>query len=431
MTQFTGVARRSPPQTAALQGLDGILFALLTLMIATAWAPKFASISEVNINVGVAALLFPLVAALPGGLSPRFATQGDLQASAMAVLAALSIIFLSIVSMFYAEVPFRAFRVIYGQFASLAIFAAVLATRADKAVLRGGLALLVICGVASSYVALAAYLLPTLRSSLFFGADRASGLFKNANQFGLALSLAIPPAVAIAVNAKRKLVPIFAVGSMFLGLILSGSKANLLISGVSLIVVVIVAMHCYRMLARRPGSALLLVGLLVVLLWGAYAALEQLNPRAFQILSNLRSGGSVASLQQRSVLWEHSFADAMDNPLTGVGAGQNAYGGLTHSHNVFLDFFRMLGLPGLVAVTVQIVAIVIVATSSLWRTGRDVIEPKDQLMSSSLAVSLAAYILGNQTSESFGPSTLPIFWFVFSLLLLHRRSLSGSERPIR
>ena len=94
----------------------------------------------------------------------------------------------------------------------------------------------------------------------------------------------------------------------------------------------------------------------------------------------------------------------------------------THSHNVVIDHLRMLGVPGGIGITVFIAAtltMLLIAVREAFMFGRA--QTVDRGLMIGFALGSVAYIAANMLSDSFGPSTSPIFWIVLSSTLFSRR----------
>lgn len=395
------------------------------LLSATFWMPELLSVGDVNLNILPAgALLLTLVI----GTSWRgyFAAPVADRFGALSLIAALSVIaILALLSATYALEPFRVFRVAYGQFLGVLILAYALSVSDPQRVGRRLTQVLIWGATLSCALVLVAYFLPPLGRALFKGGDRTAALFKHSNQFGIALSTCLPAIIAAAFVADRRklMVSLAQVLLILMGLILSGSKTNIILAAGSCGIMVMLILHHRGILVRSPHMAILVVGLAIAIGIGGFFALEEFNPRSKRLITAFAEGGSIQSTEARAHLWKLSLEDGNANPLTGVGAGQRLSNRLyTHSHNVELDYFRTLGFPGLFA----ILTVIILIMSTAWRTLASSFRispngpPKD-ILALGYAFGAINYILANQLSDSFGPSTVPLLWLCAGLLLMYRR----------
>jgi O-antigen ligase len=174
-----------------------------------------------------------------------------------------------------------------------------------------------------------------------------------------------------------------------------------------------------------------------ILLQVSLIALQFLNPRAYNLLALQLSGGEAHSVVSRQRLWSISIDLGLSHPFMGVGAGQPVGDIAPHSHNLFIDFFRTLGVPGVALVSMMVLLVMAYLVSSVLCTlfGNDRGEHAAEVnvMVLGTSVSVWNYILANQMSDSFGPSTAAFFWLPLALLIFYRgvqRSLqTGVERP--
>ncbi len=199
------------------------------------------------------------------------------------------------------------------------------------------------------------------------GWPRLQSVYYSPNNVGLYLGRAWPVLVAIAIWGRgageqrsrgeqrvRQMLYILALIPITLALILSFSRGALLLG----IPAALLAMG-WRAGGRWRWSALVLV------LIGALLLIPLLRVPRFASLLDLREGSAFFRLE----LWRSALAMIREHPLFGVGPGnfQTAYRtryilptawaepNLEHPHNIYLDFWTRLGLPGVLAgIVVQI-----------------------------------------------------------------------------
>ena len=272
---------------------------------------------------------------------------------------------------------------------------------------------------------------PNLNEIIYRGSDRAAGFFKNPNQLGMAISTLLPVTIGFFVVQRQYRVLWGSCASLFLiGLVLSGSKANLLLSAMTTGIMILAAMHILHTGPRRARSILLGLGIYVFFVASGFVLLNALNPRAIVILDKFFSpDAEVQSLQSRAVLWRYSIEQFMADPIFGQGAGQpldlpDTGRRVAHSHNVILDYVRTLGLPGLFGFLIIAFTAVFLSFGTMrMALAAKAAAPHARVVAMGLAVGGLAYLAANVASNSMGPSTSPFFWIVFFLCLASRRLL--------
>lgn len=363
-------------------------------------------------------------------------TPFDLNATrAIAVILASAgfLIIWSLLSTFGTKEPLRASRFLATQVAAFALYFLVRGTITQRRVVLY-IDILAVGLAATSALSLLAYEVGALHRIIFGDTDRAAGLFKNPNQFGMAISTATPAVIALFLaERRRRLLRGICLTLMLLGLVASGSKTNLMLAWVT-----ILAVLCGHSLIAYTGSSR--IRALVTYLLGSFlvgglgiVALSVLNPRALAIMSEFVTGdGEVESLLTRSYLWKYSLDQFFIDPFLGQGAGQRLdifyrEADVSHSHNVLLDYMRTLGAPGLMAALVMIGTVVLICLSAIAKAlWEERVEPYARIICMGLALSCVSYVAANMSSDSFGPSTSPFFW-IFTYLLL---AMSGLMRPL-
>jgi O-antigen ligase len=286
-----------------------------------------------------------------------------------------------------------------------------------------------------SAVTLAAYFDNSLYKVLFGDTDRSRGFFKHPNQFGMVLAVVAPVAIMTMLSSHRaRLWRFCSVVLILIGLIASGSKTNLIIFGVAGLVSLIISPFLEQDVRRCVRQACRNLGVALVFGMAAIATLYELNPRALLLLDRFFSGTEeLQSIASRELIWEYSWDQFRQNPIIGQGAGQmiDVYGNgdlVPHSHNVILDYMRMLGVPGLFAIAGLLFIIVCINVSTLMQALRSrTAYPIDRAVTIGLCMGGLAYVMSNMLSDSFGPSTSPFFWLVTYLALFMR----GTLDPVR
>lgn len=339
-------------------------------------------------------------------------------------LVALALAAFSLTSYLWSADPFRVFRPMYGQAYGFVVLLAI-ARSNDRGLLSRAIDAIVIGALISAIIIVVAAYVKPLRSVLYSG-DRTAGFFRDSNQLGIVLAMSFPIVLARATMTRRPLLSaLLASGIMYLGLTMAGSKTNLVLACLTGSALVLMMLAVRKIFTRAPHIAAIMVIGMSVAAVGAYFGLEVLNPRAHRVLTAFAEGGAAPSLNDRAVIHEISIEDGMAHPWGGVGAGQRAvYGRLTHSHNVLIDYFRCLGVPGLALIMVEIALALWLAIKGLGFALRSTASDRGRIMSAALALSIISYIAANQMSDSFGPSTLPFMWIAIGLLFRLRHELT-------
>lgn len=336
----------------------------------------------------------------------------------------------SLVSVLDSSAPFRAGRSVVSLATAIAVYLMVAGTLTT---VRIGTYIDVISTVlaASCLVSLLAFYEPHLRAMIFQDSDRASGFFKNPNQFGMAISTVLPICLANLMGRPGRFGwRILCLLMLFFGLIACGSKTNLMISALSTVIMLCL----YSVVAfDGPRRAFMIVASIVatLLLLAAGALFLQIfNPRALRLLLALADqGGEIHSLTTRSELWRYSVDEFMKNPLSGQGAGQPIniffrHDTVPHSHNVFLDYLRTLGAPGFAGIAVVLGTAVVLSLATLAKAVASQAATRDRILCIGFSVSALSYIAANMSSDSMGPSTSPLFWVTLFLGLASRSLLA-------
>jgi hypothetical protein len=402
----------------------------MAVLVLTLWAPALTSVGDLNLNFLITSLLAVAILAIKGD-RPNL-LSADRAAFGAVVGAALFLAAFSLLSFLWAELPFRVFRVGYGQaFCAiiLLLFVRFHDSRLQSIVINNLVAGVLI----SSFLAIAGSSVPAISSALGVSGDRTAALFKHSNQLGIALSLTFPLMIGFLFTWKKSsILALVGIAVSFLGLALSGSKTNILLAGASATVTVITILFINEYHRRRPLIMLITFLGLGISVVSAAAVLEAVNPRSTRIITNFAQGGEVQSLQIRQGVHAAAVEEGLANPLGGVGAGQYTSGRrYPHSHNVFLDYFRTLGIPGLAGVTIQISAVLLLAASALRLALVDTMgDRRQRIMMACAAFGAINYLSSNQFSDSFGASTLPLFWLCVALIFSFRVSLrTGRKAP--
>ena len=404
-----------------------MLQATILLLIVSIWFPGAARVGGTDGSLSFLLALFCAVVSVTsyGEVARRLHRTEAVLVTAVLATAALIIAF-SLLSMLYAGDPLRTFRAVFAQIFGFAVIPAVVAIstrpKGVEAVDRIVTTMIVMAVVTSCLVTVG------IGGAKF--ADRAEGYFKHSNQLGIALSAGLPLIAAKLVTLRgQRLLQLILTGclvAVLLGLVKSGSKTNFIVGVAGL--GTFFGLYSIYLVIRKERAVAVIAGTVMapILLEASLLTLQHLNPRAYNLLSLQASGGEAHSMISRQRLWEMSIDLGLSHPFAGVGAGQPIGDIAPHSHNLFIDYFRTLGVPGLALVTIIVLFVTAYLVSAvlgtLKATADDTNESvaKTNVMVLGTSVSVWNYLVANQMSDSFGPSTAPFFWLPLALLIVYR-----------
>lgn len=410
-----------------------VIESMLTFLFVLLWVPSLSAPggTDMNLFLFLPMLMLLMLLGAQGGVRFGFGMRWDAQMFVLIMLSVVLVSAMSIISLLYADNPVLVFRVTSGQVFALAILVAVITLPTDDdGRIRRIIDLFVWGAALSGLYATASYFIPALNALAFGDADRTSAFFKHPNQFGIAMSMAAPVTVGLLVVDKRKLFRVLQVLAIFMGLVMSGSKTNLATSAGLSFLILVIALFKMGYFQRRPGMTVMILTLAFGAGFVGFNVLGELNPRAQRLLLATASGEAISSWDARNTLWAISVQDMLDHPWTGVGAGQRVGStGLNHSHNVVLDYVRTMGIPGGAMLLMLMVPVLLVSAVTVLKTLRPApSDPYDLVMPSAIALGASGYLFTNQFSDSFGPSTLPLFFQLVAMLFFYRRQLQLRAR---
>lgn len=406
-----------------------MLQASVLLLVVSIWFPGATRIAGTDGSISfLLALCCALVSiAFYGELTRRL--HRTEAAFAIAVLStSAAIIILSLLSMLHADNPIRTMRAVFAQVFGFATIPAVLVIsmkpKGLEAVDR------IVTAVVVMSVATSCLVMVGMGDAKF--ADRAEGYFKHANQLGIALSAGLPLVAAMLVVSRRYRAVLWAcLAAVVLGLVKSGSKTNFVV-GIAGLGIFFALYGIYLTIRRQRPLAIIAGTVTAPLLLGAsLLTLQFLNPRAYRLLTVQLAGGEAHSMVSRERLWSISMDLGLLHPFMGVGAGQPVGDIAPHSHNLLIEYFRTLGVPGLALILVMVLLVGSYLISAILHTlnanGASEDTEKADVMVLGASVSVLNYVVANQMSDSFGPSTAPFFWLPLALLMFYR----GLQRSLR
>jgi O-antigen ligase len=174
------------------------------------------------------------------------------------------------------------------------------------------------------------------------------GMFKNPNDLALNMVVALPIALGFVIrrtSSARRLIALACAGAMLGAIVASQSRSG------TLGLVAMGAVFAVQLLPRRPG-------LVIGTAFAALLVLPMLPSSYWTRMSSItdESVHDSGSREARSTLLVESWNAFVDDPLTGVGAGQfvnyNPEGRVQawkEAHNVVLQVAAELGIFGLLA----------------------------------------------------------------------------------
>ncbi len=191
------------------------------------------------------------------------------------------------------------------------------------------------------------------------GVRRVQAFYDSANNLALYLDRTVAVTLALAIFARDwrwRLLWIGLAAPQVLAWLLTFSKGTLFLAAPAMLAVLAIGgVWLLRREGRSPRPLLWLAGAAAL---GALLLLPFVGAERFQRLFDFEQGTGFLRLQ----LWRSAWQMALDHPLLGVGPDQFLYAyrsnyllptawqepNLNHPHNLVLDWWTRLGLPGLV-----------------------------------------------------------------------------------
>lgn len=421
-----------PSQRGADSGRE-IAFAFLAgLLAVTAWTPEFGSLpGGMSLFYIVCVIVLLLVAVRAPRLQPPI---GPVQHSIVRVIFACALFIggWALLTVFQSEEPLRVGRPVAAYCIGPVLFfllnRLIPPHRIDNVI-----AWQLYCAAGAAFLSLLALYIPFLAAAIFEDSDRAHGLFKHPNQFAIALSTIAPVLTAMVLGSKERMKWGAILAIVIIGFVLAGSKANTVVVVASMFLLALFGAVTHRSALRSILFLLAFALLTVAMLFVTWELILALNPRMAMLLTTIASGEEIHSVSERYVLWDMSIQQFLANPLFGQGGGATVLYGtdesVSHSHNLVLDAARTLGVPGFAAVVVFTLALLalIIYQSIVAVTMRSV-DRLERMKLVGLTLGLLSYYIANLSSDSFGPSTSPIFWFVLTLSLWQCQKVQAFAR---
>lgn len=350
----------------------------------------------------------------------------------------LLMVLLCLLSLFNSAAPFRAFRILFPCALPFLLFLQLVALRSiSPRTVEKLPRLLVYLGFAACTAPLfLSMFVPGLAGSIFTR-QRLEGFLENPNQLSVVLGAMLPLMIAEIAVAKR-LMRKLGMGFLFLLLVYTllrtGSKTALAVGLFGAwVFYFLINFRSYGPAKRFALTIGMAVFAMLVLTFGLQVA-EKLDPELGMKLRMVVSDGvgNYYSIESRKVLWEESILQGKRHWLVGSGAGQIILGN-SHSHNLVLDYFRGIGLFGAVAVVLLCLMIMLRATLKAGYVLSRRVDDREKRIFACYAASVI-YVLCNQLSDCFGPSTIGALWLFYLPAVMAerprvRRVRSQARRP--
>ena len=148
---------------------------------------------------------------------------------------------------------------------------------------------------------------------------------------------------------------------------------------------------------------------------------ELMEPETAEKMRRIIEGdlATYHSIQDRRHLWQTAIEQGTAHWMVGSGAGEIILG-YPHAHNLVLDYFRGIGLFGAVAIVLLCLRILVraLAKGVMILQGR-ADDSEKRIFACYVAASV--YVLCNQMSDCFGPSTIGLLWTVYLVGVLAER----------
>lgn len=411
--------RAGPLQSRATNLMPALPYLAFFAMIL---APGLVDVGD---SVSLSVLLIPFL--LLGYVRAALRQWTVLQPHARKMLSHLAIWFAlfagwCLVTGFGGESFVRVFRPIYAHLTGIALVLALLAlsqSQLDARRIRN-ISLVMSCVLIGASM--------FIQVGYNFG-DRTAGFFKHPNQLGIVAAMLFVYFFSASLTRRfRALAYNIAALICLAALFMSGSKTNLVAAMLSASLAVV--FRAFLLSDSRKAIVSIVTNYLIVLIVILVAAtvLFTVNPRAANVLFTIFSGevevNQYGTVEARGGLWEDSWQDFLGSPIVGVGAGQLMRDGTPHSHNIFIDSLRTTGLAGFILTLVFHVLVVVYIISTIRRAGAEARtpgRPLDDLANQGVLVGCIAgmvnYLIANEMSDSFGPSTLPFFYLLLAFTL--------------
>lgn len=406
----------------------GMLFGPLSIYLLTLWLVSPVSLSHLS---PVLLVLTPLAIKVPRAYTIQAVSRLSFELVLLSLLVVLS--FLSIYNL---DDPIRCIRIIFPCLLPLALLGALipLGYVSRDRLLEVPRLMVFCCLSLTVFPFFALYAAPSLQSRLI-GAYRLECFFENPIQLAIGLGVVTQVMIAefaISKNWKWKtawgILLVLTAYTMFR----TGSKAPLGFTFLMGSILYVGLKFRSQSWLRSLVTLSVLIGVVLMLAFYGITIAERLNPQIGMKVRSVVEGGisNYHSFQERKLLWADAIHEGKTHWLIGSGAGEKVRG-LSHAHNLVLDYFKGVGLFGATAIVLLCLTVLARAAS---KGAAILFRPSDDADKRIWACYMAAllYFMCNQMSDSFGPSTAGFFWVVYlTAVLADRRPGRRLARPVR
>jgi len=264
------------------------------------------------------------------------------------------------------------------------------------------------------------------------GVRRVQALYDSANNLALYLDRTVPVTLALVLllpARRQRVLWAMLAAPQALAWLLTFSKGTLLLAAPAALLVLGVGGFWLLRRQGRPVAPLVLLAALALI--GAGVLAPFLGAERFQRLLDFEQGTGFLRVQ----LWRSAWQMALDHPLLGVGPDQFLYHyrsgyllptawqepNLNHPHNVLLDWWTRLGLPGLVLGMGWLGA----GVFGLWRwLQSSVLQPHEAALALGCLAAAAAGLAHGLIDVSYALPELMLVW----VLIFHLGIEAEMER---
>jgi O-antigen ligase len=336
---------------------------------------------------------------------------------------AFAIFFLSIISTTYAEKPIDAIRYSVRYLQGTILLAALATSTINITHIHRAYLCFVVGAIFSAAISCSGIIFPFMEQ---FTVDpsargRYQGVFNHPNQLGLAMAMAIPLMLPFA--KKNNLVFLSGLPLIFLGLFLSGSKLNIILGALNILLYIILLNLTYKSIINTIFNFFLSLLFIFLIYSPILHVIEELNPDHYSVMMEffvdpLSQGTTIDRIDMYNSIINYIW----QGHIFGVGAGnQINVIQYIHAHNMFLDIVLCLGIPGLIFFSILIYHCISLLICPLIKSKYKIITSPPSAEIYALMVAGFSYLISNLSSDSFGSNTLPLFWVCLGLSIAFQK----------
>lgn len=286
--------------------------------------------------------------------------------------------------------------------------------------------------VASIVIGGAGFVIPALGEITLRSSDRVQAFTSHPNQLAILLTSWIPVTLAVAFRRPLRGHAWLPTAVLIAGVGLTGSKFNLLLLAVIVPTFALGFIALHRDWTRRLLLRLVFAGVAAAVGTLTIAVVAWTNPRTLATFERLADDPfATSTVTSRQELWSIAIRTGNRSPLLGIGADHaDTVLPYDHAHNVVLNFYLSLGVAGVAALMLLfcVVATLFVVTVRTVRRTRHTIDVGPRALALGCSVIPITYIAGNMSSDSFGPSTVPLLWIAIATSLASLDALRVDAR---